>query len=65
MSQFSTRGDLDRVLSVIAKGEPLSVKSEWQEPDSISSGRVVRFWFVVRDLRGGVDWSIRTLCAVP
>jgi hypothetical protein len=65
VSQFSTRGDLDRVLSVIPKGEALSVKSEWQEPDSISIGRVVRFWFVVRDLRGGVDWSIRTLCAVP
>jgi hypothetical protein len=65
ISQFSTRGDLDRVLSVIPKGDPLSVTTEWLEPESIASPRVVRFWFVVRDLRGGVDWSIRTLCAVP
>lgn len=65
VSQFSTGGDLDRVLSVIPKGGALSVNSEWQAPESIASPRVVRFWFVVRDLRGGVDWSIRTLCAVP
>jgi hypothetical protein len=65
ISRFSTRGDLDGVLSVIAPGDSLGVKTTWKAPDSITDGRVVRFWFVVRDLRGGVDWAIRTLCATP
>jgi len=30
-----------------------------------SEGRLVRFVFVLRDLRGGIDWTTRTICLVP
>ncbi len=64
VSQFSTRGRLDRPLSVVpSEASSLSVDTKWEAPPSSSSGHVVRFWFVVRDLRGGVDWTVRTVCA--
>jgi hypothetical protein len=30
-----------------------------------AEGQVVRFTFVVRDMRGGVDWLGRSLCVLP
>ena len=35
-------------------------------PDQASEeGTIVRFYFVARDDRGGVDWTERALCLVP
>jgi len=43
------------------------VTVKWAPPaarDVTGGGEVVVFHFVVRDLRGGLDWTSRALCAV-
>jgi hypothetical protein len=67
VSHFATLGRLERAISVIepVAPEPI-VQVAWEAPGpGLSSGRVVRFYFVVRDLRGGTDWVVRTACVVP
>jgi hypothetical protein len=47
-------------------GAEISTEVEWTAPDSdASTGLLVRFWFVVRDLRGGSDFIERAVCVVP
>jgi hypothetical protein len=42
------------------------VDVEWRAPDTAAAGgERVRFWFVVRDLRGGSVFTERALCVVP
>lgn len=65
VSNFSTRGHLSQPLGVIeAKSSDLGLSVGWRAPKS-GAGERVRFYFVVRDGRGGVDWAIRTLCLRP
>ncbi len=40
-------------------------KSDDAEKRVTAAGRLVRFYFVVRDQRGGVDFTTRSLCLVP
>lgn len=62
LSSFATGGRLARPLSVIeGDAGSLSVRLPWRAP-SDATGERVRFYFVIRDGRGGVDWSIRALC---
>jgi hypothetical protein len=67
VSHFATAGSLARAVSVIEAGSAdLSVALDWDSPGSApATGTLVRFYFVVRDLRGGVDWSVRRLCVFP
>ena len=69
VSHFSTSGELDRAFSILEptrSAEALTIALGWQAPRSApAEGRTVRFYFVVRDLRGGVDWTRRALCLVP
>lgn len=45
---------------------PTSVLTSWQPPSSVpEDGSLVRFNFVTRDGRGGIDWSQRGLCVLP
>ena len=40
---------------------------KWEPPKAATvgaGGQVVTFHFVVRDLRGGLDWTSRALCVV-
>lgn len=65
VSQFSTLGHFARPLSVIeGASEQFDLSVSWRAPAD-AAGQRARFYFVVRDGRGGVDWSARTLCLVP
>jgi hypothetical protein len=66
LSHFSTAGLLERPFSVIEGGaERLDVQVTWAAPNSAPEGGLLtRFYFVVRDLRGGVDWTVRQACVV-
>jgi len=73
LSAFATAGSFDSQFEGIASTETNPAPSfalKWTPPDTKSdpipaTGRLVRFIFVLRDLRGGIDWSTRTLCLVP
>lgn len=65
LSHFSTRGHLARPLTVVeGDGTTATLSVPWRAPRD-AAGTRVRFYFVLRDGRGGVDWSIRTLCLAP
>lgn len=65
VSQFSTLGHFARPLSVIeGASEQFDLSVGWRAPAG-DAGQRARFYFVVRDGRGGVDWSARTLCLAP
>jgi hypothetical protein len=66
LSHFSTAGLLERPFSVIDGGaQRLDVQVTWTAPNSAPEGGLLtRFYFVVRDLRGGVDWIVRQACIV-
>lgn len=65
VSHFATHGRLSRPLSVIeGDASELSIRVPWRAPGD-GAGERARFYFVVRDGRGGADWSARTLCLSP
>ena len=67
VSHFSTLGRLERPVSVIEPGTPDPIVDvTWEAPGpGLTGGRIARFYFVVRDLRGGTDWVVRAACVVP
>ena len=68
VSHFSTSGELDRAFSYVsADDSELSVSVAWQAPggDIEEGGRLVRFFFVVRDFRGGSAFTERAVCVLP
>jgi len=71
ISHFVTDGELEGQFSFVESKDPATrpkVVLDWDAPDAKSvpdEGEVVRFVFVVRDLRGGVAVTERALCAVP
>jgi hypothetical protein len=71
LSHFATAGKLPRQLSFIdSKDErdPADVSVKWTPPAAAevpAAGLLVRFFFVARDLRGGLDWQSRALCVTP
>jgi len=70
LSHFATGGNLDRQFSVIEASDtsdPLEVEVDWDPPaaaDVSPRGTLIRFHFVLRDLRGATTWTPRTLCAM-
>ncbi|MEM9194879.1 MAG: hypothetical protein AAGF12_37215 [Myxococcota bacterium] len=67
ISHFTTAGEMERQFSVI-EDVSLEPNFEWTPPDEATidpAGTLVRFYFVLRDLRGGVDWAERQLCITP
>jgi hypothetical protein len=66
LSHFVSAGELDRAFSPIpAASAEIRAEVDWVAPDAGALGRLVRFWFVIRDLRGGSDFAERALCVVP
>jgi hypothetical protein len=66
VSNFTTAGTLDRTFSVFeASDARLATRVSWKAPKSAPDDGVVRFFFVVRDLRGGADWIERAVCVEP
>lgn len=67
IAHFATAGELTSAFSNLLESDPAtSVSFGWKAPqDAPAEGRLVRFWFVVRDGRGGSDFTVRALCALP
>ena len=67
ISLFTTAGEFTRQFAFIdAEGDVADIK--WRLPPAEevpAEGLLVRMYFVMRDLRGGVDWTSRALCVVP
>ncbi len=65
-SNFATGGELERAFTNIpADQSDLSVRVDWQAPRVAPESGVVRFFFVVRDSRGGTAWQERAVCVAP
>jgi hypothetical protein len=67
VAHFASAGDLSSAFSQLLAADPAtSVSFRWAAPsDAPAGGKVVRFWFVARDGRGGSDFTERALCALP
>ncbi len=67
LSHFATGGELERAYSILEPSSALApVDVTWDAPaTALTEGSLVRFYFVVRDLRGGVDWTERVVCVEP
>ena len=69
ISQFTTAGKLARSFSWIEAEDPseqptTEVKWDAPKPEEVpAEGKRVDFTFVVRDMRGGIDWTTRAVCA--
>jgi hypothetical protein len=62
LSHFVTGGELERAFSHIESTEA-AAELKWSAPAVAAGERlVISFHFVVRDLRGGSDWTTRTVC---
>lgn len=68
MASFSDAGELERTFSVVewgTTGLKESIELGWSPPTQAPpGGKVVHFYFVLRDSRGGSDWTERALCLV-
>ncbi|HEX6767023.1 MAG TPA: hypothetical protein VF103_16115, partial [Polyangiaceae bacterium] len=63
VSHFTTAGELERVFTVFEPSDTnLFASVSWKAPGSAPRDGVVRFFFVVRDMRGGSDWIERAVC---
>ncbi len=63
VSHFSTAGEFERQFTDIARNETAEVT--WVPPIQASvDGDTTRYFFVVRDQRGGLAWTQRTTCTV-
>jgi len=65
VSWLADRGGFEVAFSFITQ-RPAVIRTQWRPPsDAPSDGRLVRFNFVVRDGRGGLDRVERGLCVRP
>ncbi len=62
VSHFSTHGELERTFTIIEPQDELTARVTWKAPGSTNDVGVMRFFIVVRDLRGGSDWVERAVC---
>jgi hypothetical protein len=66
LSQFSDAGELDHAFTSLSPNSTESGDARWTGPPVADApGSVARFYFVVRDSRGGEDFTTRALCVTP
>jgi hypothetical protein len=67
LSHFSTAGKLARPESILEPTDATNTMAvSWDAPEAAANeGTLTRFYFVTRDLRGGVDWTERVVCVEP
>jgi hypothetical protein len=71
VSQFTTAGKLQSQFSFVEATDgnaETTVDVTWEAPPAAevpAPGSPVTFTFVVRDDRGGIDWTTRVACVVP
>ena len=65
LSFFATAGELEGQFRVVEPTDPDDkiVSMTWTPPEMPDGGLEMRFTVVARDLRGGVAWTQRALCA--
>jgi hypothetical protein len=65
-SHFATGGELQRAFTLIPDDQDdLAVRLSWKAPGGVPDDGLARFFFVVRDSRGGTDWLERAVCVAP
>jgi hypothetical protein len=67
LSFLVTDGDLDHPYEVLEADDSTDrVEVGWKPPKEVpEGGRLIRFYFVARDYRGGEDWTERAVCVLP
>jgi hypothetical protein len=71
ISQFTTAGKMKSQFAFVEATDESTVSTvdvNWEAPEVTevsAGGTAVTFTFVVRDDRGGTDWTTRTLCVTP
>jgi hypothetical protein len=71
ISELATAGELDSPFAFVEGSDPApetTVDVKWNAPkpaDVPTTGLPVTFTFVVRDGRGGIDWTTRAACVTP
>lgn len=73
LSAFTTAGSFETQFGAVSSADSSAAPSitvKWTPPEPKDAalpaeGRLVRFVFVLRDLRGGIDWTTRTICLTP
>jgi hypothetical protein len=67
LAHFTTAGDLERAYSDVNLAiHPAPVRVSWKTPAAVAAnGELVRFYFVLRDGRGGADYTQRAVCVMP
>jgi hypothetical protein len=66
VAHFASAGDLGSAFSELqASSASTRVTVSWDAPAPDAQSRLIRFWFVVRDGRGGSDFTERALCELP
>lgn len=70
ISEFTTAGKLKTGVSFVEAADAADqttseVKWTTPKPEDVAAERPVTFTFVVRDDRGGVDWTTRSVCVTP
>jgi hypothetical protein len=67
LAHFVTAGDLERAYSdVSVQADPAVVHVNWNAPGHVATdSALVRFYFVLRDGRGGADYTVRAVCVTP
>lgn len=67
LSAFTTSGEFDRQYAALdpTEGLPKDATIEWDIGGAPAEGRLVRFYFVLRDNRGGMGFAMREACVRP
>jgi hypothetical protein len=67
ISHLVTLGELERAYSLVdGSSSTTTVTVGWKVPEpKVKNATRVRFYFVLRDGRGGVDWARRSICLIP
>lgn len=66
ISHAATAGEIERPWSTVGPDGPSDVSVGFTAPAPVPpEGRLARFYFVVRDQRGGADFAVRAACVVP
>ena len=70
LSPFATKGKFKNTFAFVDASDPADapvVEVKWDAPEAkdVSAATVITFTFVLRDDRGGMDWTTRTACVTP
>jgi len=70
LSPFATQGKFQNTFAFVDAGDPADApvtNMKWDAPDTkdVTAATPVSFIFVVRDDRGGTDWTTRVACVTP